>query len=288
MNKYKQFGDSDNRLKPFVGKVFSNDKDLEQSFLASMGSNMNKGIYVCSDENGFIVAAITHQSSWHPHCVYVRLAYDLNRINKDALSQLVGDLKGAFEQPLFFLIDNRFSGLDHALLDEGLRLIRKTEVVTFRPQKREIIAVDQQVMAISAIANEPILMTSLFELCKTIYTETHADNPVRDFPLASWERIIMEDLNDENSYVVVDDNKVIAFSLMHQVEEDKWELGWVGVEKRSELNLLDQLISMQLHNATKLGIMEIEKEVDSTCPYSLHIAKSLSYDISETLYAFIS
>ena len=45
---------------------------------------------------------------------------------------------------------------------------------------------------------------------------------------------------------------------------------------------------MQLQDAVKLGIIAIEKEVDSTCPYSLHIVESLSYDVSETLYAFIS
>lgn len=287
MKLHKQFGESDKHLSVFVGKVFSKHKDLEQSFLTSMGSNMNKGIYSCADENGPIVVATTHKSSWHPHCVYVRLAYDLNRIDKDAIKQLIGGLKIVFGQPLFFLIDNRFKGLDYVLLDEGLWLIRKTEVITFHPQKREII-MEQQVMTISEIANKLTLMTSLFEICKAIYTETHADNPVGNFPLASWERIIMEGLNEENSYVVIDDNKVIAFSLMYQVEEDKWELGWVGVEKHSELNLLDHLIALQLQDAAKLGIVEIEKEVDSTCSYSLHITESLSYKVSETLHAFIT
>lgn len=285
---HKQFEESGKHLKAFVGMVFSNDKDLERSVLASMTSNKNQGIYSCSDENGFIVVATTHQSAWHPHCVYVRLAYNLNRIDKGALKQLINELKLVYEQPLFFFIDNRFKGLDQVLLDERLRFIRKTEVITFYPQKREEIEPNRKIKAVSEITKEPVWMNSLFELCKTIYTETHIDNPVGDFPLASWKRIIMEDLNEENSYVVINENKVIAFSLMHQVEKFKWELGWIGVEQHSELSLLDDLITMQLNDAIKLGIVEIEKEVDSTCLYSLHIAETLSYDVSETLYAFIS
>ena len=91
---------------------------------------------------------------------------------------------------------------------------------------------DRKVKAISEITNDPILMTSLFELCKRIYTETHLDNPVGNFSLASWEGIIMEDLNVENSYVVINDNKVIAFSFMYPVDEDNWELGWIGAQNR--------------------------------------------------------
>ena len=48
----------------------------------------------------------------------------------------------------------------------------------------------------------------------------------------------MEDLNEENSYVVINENKVIAFSFMYPVDEHNWELGWIGVENRSEMNLL--------------------------------------------------
>ena len=151
-----------------------------------------------------------------------------------------------------------------------------------------MLANDRKVTAISEITNDPILMTSLFELGKRIYSETHSDNPVGNFPLASWENIIMEDLNVENSYVVINDNKVIAFSFMYPADKDNWELGWIGVENLAELNLLDEIITLQIQDASKLGIITIEKEVDSTCPYSLHIVESLSYDVSETLYAYIS
>lgn len=283
----KQFGKSSKHLKKFVEKVFSNHKDLERNFIMSLYSKKNKGIYSFDDEKGLAIVASTQQSTWHPHCIYVRLAYDLSRIDVDALQFMIAELKEQFDKPLFILNDNRFESLGEVLLSSGFRFIRKTEVIFIKPQPREM-AIEHTVKPISEISTDPILMTSLFDLCKRIYTETHLDNPVGDFPLGSWEDIIMEDLKKENSYVVVNENKVIAFSLMYEVDEQNWDLGWVGVQNPVEMNLLDEIITIQIKDATRLGIIAIEKEVDSTCPYSLHIVESLSFDVSETLYAFMS
>ena len=135
--------------------------------------------------------------------------------------------------------------------------------------------------------NEPELMSSLVELSKSIYEETHLANPVAELPFSSWQNAIMDDLIGDSSYVVKDGNRVTAFSFMYHGEEFSWELGWIGVESGSDLLQLDSLLARQLRDAIDQRILRIEKEVDSTCPYSLHIAKSLSYDVSETLYAFI-
>ena len=201
---------------------------------------------------------------------------------------MIDELKKHFDKPLFFLIDDRFEGLAEVLLYKGLRFIRKTDVIMIRPQKRVVLANNRRVTPISEITNDSILMTSLFELAKRIYSETHSDNPVGDFPNVSWESIIMDDLNVDNSYVVVNDTEVIAFSFMYPVDKDKWELGWLGVEDLAELTLLDEMIAIQIQDAAKSGIKSIEKEIDSTCPYSKHIVDSLSYEVIEILNAFMS
>ena len=101
----------------------------------SMNSKMNKGIFSIDDENGLAVVATTHQTTWHPHCVYVRLAYDFNQINNGALQLMIDELKKQFEKPLFFLIDDRFESLGEVLLNKGLRFIRKTEVIMIKTAK---------------------------------------------------------------------------------------------------------------------------------------------------------
>lgn len=275
-------------LKAFVAKTFSEHKDLERNFISCIDNKMNKGIYSIDNEDGLVVLATTFQSTWHPYCIYVRLAYDFSRVNVDALQSMIDGLKEQFDKPLFFLIDNRFESLDEVLLSRGFRSIRKTDVISIKSQQSEMVTIERKGIAISEIITNPILMTSLFELCRRIYSETHLDNPVGDIVLSSWESVIMEDLNAKYSYVVINENKVIAYSLIYEVDEQNWELGWIGVENPSEMNLLDGIITLQIQDASKLGIITIEKEVDSTCPYSLHIAASLTFDVSETLYAFIS
>ena len=81
INVQRQAGVNSKHLKEFVAKVYSKHEDLERNFIMSMNSKMNKGIFSIEDENGLAVVATTHQSTWHPHCVYVRLAYDFNRVN---------------------------------------------------------------------------------------------------------------------------------------------------------------------------------------------------------------
>ena len=274
-------------LKTFVEMVFTKHRDLKDKTLMSMESKMNKGIFSLDNENGPELVATAHTSTRHPNCIYVCLAYDFNRLDKSALRLMIDFLKNEFEKPLFFLIDDRFIGLDKLLLEQEFRWIRKTEVINIHSKKSEIVRLDNEIKTVSQILHEPTLMFSLVELCKSIYTKTHLDNPVADLPSSSWRNIILDDLIEENSYIVLNENSVIAFSFMHQGEENDWELSWIGVEDSSKLTLLDFLLNRQLQDAVECGIVTIEKEVDTTCPYSLHIAKSLSHNVLETWYAFI-
>lgn len=275
-------------LMSFVEIIFTEHQDLKHKTLKSMKSKLNNGIYSLDGKKGLVVVATTHSSTWHPHCVYICLAYDLNRFEKSDLLLMIDFLKSEFEKPLYFLIDDRFDGLDKLLLEEGFRFIRKTEIINIYPQKSEIAELDNVIKTVAQISHDPTLMSSLVELCKSIYKETHVDNPVADIPISGWKNMIMADLIEENSYIVLNDNSVISFSFMHQGdEEDGWELGWLGVEEGSELTLLDSLLNRQLRDAVECGIVTIEKEVDTTCPYSLHIAKLFSHNLLNTWYAFI-
>lgn len=275
-------------LMSFVEKVFTDHQDLKRKTLMSIKSEMNKGIFSIGNKNEPVLVATVHTSNWHPHCIYVCLAYDFNRTNKSALWLMIDFLKNEFEKPLLFLIDDRFYGLDKLLLDNGFQFIRKTEVINIHPKKSEIAPLDRGVRKVSQIKHDRILMDSLVELCKSLYTKTHLDNPVADLPSSNWKDIILDDLIEENSYIVFNENSVIAFSFVHLGDKkDGWELGWIGVKDSSDLTLLDLLLNRQLQDAVDLGVVGIEKEVDSTCPYSLHIAKSLSYNVLETWHAFI-
>lgn len=274
-------------LESFVEVVLTKYEDLKLDVLLSMQSKMNKGIYSLKLENELLLVATIHNSTWHPNVLYVRLAYDFNQMDETLLSFMIDFLKREFKKPLYFLIDQRFVGLEKLLLANGFRFIRKTEVINVHPGKCELAEISLEIKRVTEMMYETELMSSLVELSKAVYEETHLANPVAELPFSSWQNAIMDDLIGDSSYVVIDGNRVTAFSFMYHGEELSWELGWIGVESGSDLLQLNSLLARQLRDAIDHRILHIEKEVDSTCPYSLHIAKSLSYDVSETLYAFI-
>ena len=132
---------------------------------------------------------------------------------------------------------------------------------------------DEQILSIRQIRNNEARMDSFVQLCKKTYTETHIDNPVANLPIESWRHAAMDGLMEEHSYVMVNGLEITAFSLLYESDEKSWELGWIGVDDLSRISDLDKLIHKQLEDAVKHNISFIEKEVDSTCPYSLHICE---------------
>ena len=74
---------------------------------------------------------------------------------------------------------------------------------------------------------------------------------------------------------------------MYEVNEQRWELGWIGVRDRKNISELDKLLQLQMKDAVKCGIRIIEKESDSTCAYSQHVKKSLMYSVDECLYSYL-
>ena len=278
-----------NYVSLFVEKVFGEHRDLIQGFCTIMGSQLNEGIYLVESVNGVVVAASTYCSTWHPNCVYVHLAFGFNCVDERAIKFMIEYLKDEVNVPLLFLIDDRFSLLAELLVQKDFRLIRKTEVINIKPGilSSEHDVRDKEIKTVAQILNDPNLLSNLIGICKKIYTETHLDNPVADLSNTSWENVIFDDLIDSSSYVVINGNTIIAFSLMYEGEENSWELGWLGVVNSEDMTLLNLVLSKQLHDANEHEIEYIEKEVDSTCPYSMHIVKSLTYDVSETWYAYV-
>ncbi|WOV86309.1 hypothetical protein QWT69_10190 [Sporosarcina oncorhynchi] len=284
MNKLQSYSDS-NLL--FIEDVFKKHTDLHGAIIASANSNHNKGIFEFLDGNSSPVYASAHKSGWHPHCVYIRLAYDLASPDLKLLQAAAEFLSKEFSKPLFFLLDDRFSSLRDVLKKQQFKMIRKTEVVHIRPNKHEK-EIMNSLTTIAQISEDIDLMDSLVELFRRTYTETHMSNPVGDHSLESWREIAFDELLESHSYVVLKEKEVIAFSLMYEGDNNSWELGWTGVDGQENLPLLDVLLAQQLNDARQQGISYIEKEVDSTCPYSLQICKSVEYEVAETFFAYMN
>lgn len=284
VNKLQFF--SDNNLL-FIEDVFEEHTDLHGAIIVSANSKSNKGIFEFLDGENNPIFASLHENGWHPHCVYIRLGYDLENPNIPLLKEAIEFLRKEYSKPLFFLLDSRLSAVEHILKEQEFKMIRKTEVVHIMPDinEKEIVS---SLTTIAQIIEDTELMDSLVELFTRTYTETHRSNPVGDHSLELWREIAFDGLLKSHSYVVLKEKEVIAFSLMYEGGNNSWELGWIGVDNLENLPLLDGLLAQQLNDATQRGISYIEKEVDSTCPYSLHICELVDYEIAETVFAYMN
>ncbi|MGN7388133.1 hypothetical protein [Sporosarcina sp. SAFN-015] len=276
------------KLSNFIDKVFWENRDLKERFHSSISAKLHKDIFTVQIAAQKLAAASTHKSSWHPNCIYVQLAYNLDGVDEQVLQSLITELENKYEQPLFFLLDDRFYQVKDILTRNQFRMIRKTEIIHIGPilPKGESVQ-DERILSISEIRTNEAIMNSFIQLCKKTYTETHTDNPVANLPIESWRHAAMDGLLEEHSYVLVDGIEINAFSLMYETDKKSWELGWLGVDDLSQISDLDKLIYKQLEDAKIHNISFIEKEVDSTCPFSLQIYNFAEYEVAETLYAYM-
>ncbi|REB07443.1 hypothetical protein DVB69_11495 [Sporosarcina sp. BI001-red] len=273
-------------VEDFIDQVLLNHSDLKQEIRSARRGNSKT--LVAHVKNTLQLVAITHDSSWHPNCTYVRLAYDFNRMTEDVLHQCVWFLQQEYSKPLFFLVDNRYHLLIKVLRTNQFSLIRETEILHICPLKSLTeISVLPNKRTFHEIKEDPEILASLIGLVKQVYTDTHLANPVANHSFTSWELAIMEGLMEENSYVIVQDSIVHAFSFLYGVNDESWELGWIGVRDMKNISELDKLIQVQLKDAVQHDIRFIEKEADSTCPYSQHVKNSWVYSVDERFYSYL-
>lgn len=273
-------------VEDFVEEVYSTHIDLKHEILhIRLG---NSKTYSARVGTTLKVLAITFDSTWHPNCTYVRFAYNFNLMKEDVLMQFVMFLKQEYSKPLFLLLDNRYSLLIKVLQTHEFSLIRETEVLHIYPLK-SLMEIDflPNKRTVHEIKGDPTILSSLIELTKKIYTDTHRANPVADLSRTSWELAIMEGMLEKNSYVIVQDSIVFAYSFLYEVNDESWELGWIGVRDMKNITELDKLLQVQLKDAVKHGIRFIEKEADTTCPYSQHVKNSLMYSVDERFYSYL-
>ena len=109
---------------------------------------------------------------------------------------------------------------------------------------------------------QPSLEEQLFKLLKYCYEQTHLHNPAQAEDWLAWKGKLLEDNPDlELSYIAIENNRVTAYIFIHPVDEEHYEIGWVGRE--GNVNLLP-ILKKQLIGLQNKGITSIEFEVDTT------------------------
>jgi hypothetical protein len=123
---------------------------------------------------------------------------------------------------------------------------------------------------------------------KENYELAHQDNPVGSHSLHTWEDLIFnEDTCLEGSFVLLERNEILAYSLLHYTEDpNKLEFGWRGANTHVDNNYVVYLTGCQINCSYKNNIRMIEAEIDTTDFYSMEILKFIMFGTGETLLTF--
>jgi hypothetical protein len=273
----------------FIDAAFSDHTDLQSDIKRTLTSHLNKGIFSLQQNGDFRIVASASQSIWHPTCIYIQVAYDFTRSNKLELHEMLTYLQTRFEHPLMFKIDDRFEQLRSILTESNYHRIRQTNIcsIDVRTIHMKEMSLPNNILTLHEVRTLPFLYYQFILLCKDVYTNTHLDNPVADFPLTVWTNMIMTGVLEEISSVLVVDGEVRAFSLMYEGDtQESWELGWNGVLSEEALSILKNMLDYQIQIGQRHGIHTIEKENDSTDPFSQYVIKDIPHTVTNTIYSY--
>ena len=99
--------------------------------------------------------------------------------------------------------------------------------------------------------------------------------------------MIMADVLEEISLVLVVEDEVRAFSLMYEGDQtNSWEMGWSGVTSKESPFILKNMLEHQIRIGQSHGIHIIEKENDSTDPFAQYVLKDIPHQVIKTLYSY--
>lgn len=146
------------------------------------------------------------------------------------------------------------------------QLFRKTYMEKYEVsalfKKLSEITLPQVLLSLEQVLTQPSLEGELFESLKHSYEQTHLHNPAKIEDWLIWKDKLLNDNPDlELSYIAIVNNRVNASIFLHPIDEEHYEIGWVG--QQSNTNLLP-ILKKQLIELQDKGIKSVEFEVDTT------------------------
>ncbi|WP_404407007.1 hypothetical protein [Jeotgalibacillus malaysiensis] len=160
-------------------------------------------------------------------------------------------------------------------LNNGFELVRQTFMPTLEIDTvlKDLKGIQpaENLLTLKEITQDPILKRDFFQLLKDNYTATHLISPVAEEPLEVWESLLLDDNPDlQHSYIQFTD-QITGYIMLHPVNNEEVELGWVGTTKGQQLELLKPILKKQLLDLKQHGFTKITPEVDTTDPFSTEL-----------------
>jgi hypothetical protein len=294
-------------VKPYISPSNENIKEVLLNWLGDdefsyhyflRGLNIKHTIctYEAYDNEKLVGLITAWNSDFHPYCTYFAMVTDAH-MGYEIESLLVNKLLD-FEKVKFPLQTSIWESsyrLKTFYEQSGFLEVRRTYTPSLRVSKVDLERLfpqlklqDIYIKDLKSIGNQQELKFQLISLVKGNYEKTHITNPVADQSIEKWEELIFNvDTIADGSYIVLKDNEIYAYSLLHYSDTpNNFELGWRGTRHNSDIELMLMLTAHQVNFAEKNGINFIEAEVDSTDNFSIEMLKFFPFSPSPSLLTF--
>ena len=152
---------------------------------------------------------------------------------------------------------------------------------TYHPWVKNLTNEGYRIIPISNITGD-VSRQKISRLCQDVYMATHRDNPPAELSVTQWmDRVFVEDLIPQGSFIVRYQSEDIAVALLHRNKsKHAVELGWRGVTHAHRLK--DRMLMMatavlQAEYAVSHGAQLMLLECDSTDPWSTYLLNAFPF-----------
>lgn len=280
-----------------IKEILSNwvwDDDFSyRYFLRGINSKNNICTYEAYDNEMLIGLITAWKSEFHPYCTYfamvtkphigleiesilIEALYNFKEIElplQTSFWESSYRVKSFYEEIGFFEVRRTYSPL------------LKTSNIDYKQVFPEFNGLDIFIQDLNIIGNNKELKFKLIDLVRENYEKAHTVNPVGVHSIQKWEELIFnEDTVPSGSYIILKDNEIQAYSLLHYSNiPNQFEFGWRGTRENTDLRLMLMLTASQINFAIENGVKYIEAEVDTTDYFSLEMLKFFPFSPAPSL-----
>ncbi|WP_339176329.1 hypothetical protein MKY51_07770 [Solibacillus sp. FSL R5-0691] len=203
--------------------------------------------------------------SWNnPNHPFAKYIYIAGTVSNELMNELL-ILQPPYDRIIFSCWENEQEKIQ-LIQQFQFQLFRKTfmENYTINDLLQKINEKDEPLLLVSLeqILKEPTLEEDLFKLLKYSYEHTHLHNPAKEVAWQSWKNSLLNEAPDlQLSFTVIENKRVTAYIFLHPINNEHYEIGWVGQQGNTDLLVI---LKEQLKRLREKGIKTVEFEVDTT------------------------
>ena len=280
-------------IKDILSKWVWDDDFTYRYFLRGVHIKNNICTYEAYDDKKLVGLITAWKSAFHPSCTYFSMVTKQHTGNEieAVLIKALYNFKN-IQLPLQTSIWESSYGLKTFYEEVGFLEVRRTYMPLLRTSKMDFQQVfpdvneqDMCIQDFDRIDNHKELKFKLINLVRENYEIAHSVNPVGVHSFQKWEELIFnEDTIKSGSFVILKNNEIQAYSLLHYSNTpNQFEFGWRGCRKKTDVRNMLILTASQINYAFEKGVKYIEAEVDTTDYFSVEMLKFFPFSPAPTL-----